>query len=106
MKGKKVVIMSIVGFCLVLVGLLTPENAYAKSDSDFVIENKVLTKYQGAGSDVVIPDGVTAIGERAFDGCRNLIEITIPSMVTQIGKEAFRNTSWIKEREQNGMTIL
>ena len=34
--------------------------------SDFIIENGVLTKYVGLGGDIVIPDGVTAIGTGAF----------------------------------------
>ena len=34
--------------------------------SDFVIENGVLIKYVGPGGDVVIPDGVTEIGKKAF----------------------------------------
>lgn len=36
------------------------------------------------------PDGVTAIGEKAFDICRNLTSITIPENVTFIGENAFR----------------
>ncbi len=34
---------------------------------------------------------ITSIGERAFDGCSNLKEITIPSSVTSIGELAFRD---------------
>lgn len=36
------------------------------SANDFVIENGVLIKYVGPGGDVVIPEGVTEIGEKAF----------------------------------------
>ena len=40
--------------------------------SDFVIEKGVLIKYKGAEDEVVIPDGVTDIGEEAFSKCANL----------------------------------
>ena len=57
--------------------------------SDFIIENGVLTKYKGFSGDVVIPDGVTAIGKRAFLGCGRLRTITIPDSVVSIGDSAF-----------------
>ena len=46
--------------------------------SDFVIENRVLTRYTGIGGDVVIPEGVTEIGYEAFYWCNNITNITIP----------------------------
>ncbi|MBR1560206.1 MAG: leucine-rich repeat protein [Clostridia bacterium] len=57
--------------------------------SDFVIQNGMLTKYQGPGGDVVIPDGVTVIGPGAFSGCESVTRVTIPRGVTTIGFEAF-----------------
>ena len=39
---------------------------------DFIIEDGVLKEYVGEESDVVIPEGVTAIGDCAFDGCERL----------------------------------
>ena len=41
----------------------------------------------------IIPDGVTSIEYKAFDGCSSLTSITIPSSVTSIGKEAFDGCS-------------
>ena len=41
----------------------------------------------------VIPNGVTAIGESAFDGCRSLKCITIPDSVKEIGRGAFADCS-------------
>ena len=38
---------------------------------------------------VVIENGVTSIGDRAFYGCANLSSVTIPSSVTSIGEYAF-----------------
>lgn len=61
----------------------------------FVIENNVLKKYEEEPgvTEVVIPKGVTSIGDRAFDGCESLTSITIPKSVTSIGKDAFEDVS-------------
>ena len=52
------------------------------SNNDFEVENGVLVKYTGAGGDVVIPDRVTGIGDRAFSQCKSLTSVTIPDGVT------------------------
>ncbi len=57
--------------------------------SDFVIENGVLKKYVGPGGDVVVPEGVTEIGEWAFSRIDTLTSILIPDHITSIGKWAF-----------------
>ena len=38
---------------------------------------------------VVIPEGVTSIGDRAFCGCSSLTSVVIPEGVTSIGDGAF-----------------
>lgn len=45
---------------------------------------------------VSIPQTVTIIGENAFYGCNNLEQITLPDNITQIGDDAFR---WCKIKE-------
>ena len=75
----------------------------------FVIENGVLIKYLGAGieeafldepisikddtgeiTSVIIPEGVTSIGEGTFCGCDSLTSVIIPEGVTEIGGLTFR----------------
>jgi hypothetical protein len=57
----------------------------------FEIENGVLKEYTEDDDvkEVVIPSGVTAIGDWAFCECESLTSITIPDSVTRIGIGAF-----------------
>ena len=59
--------------------------------NDFVIENGVLKRYVGPGGDVVIPGGVTSIGQAVFKWSKKLKSVTIPDSVTSIGVSAFIN---------------
>lgn len=69
-----------------------------KTKQEFVITKKgVLTKYNGPGGDVVIPEGVKAIGERVFYGCKSLESVIIPEGVTEIGGFAFRGCTELRE---------
>ena len=43
--------------------------------------------------DIIIPNGVTRIGLRAFAGCNKIKSILIPDSVTSIGNYAFSNCS-------------
>jgi len=40
---------------------------------------------------IIIPNGVTGIGNNAFNGCASLTKVTIPNSVTGIGNNAFKN---------------
>jgi len=69
------------------------------TESDFVIENGVLTEYNGPGGVVVIPEGVTAIGSYAFlhNPNRNEItSITLPDSVTKLYDDAFQFCTGVK----------
>ena len=56
-------------------------NSYSYSTYSEIIKN------------VIVMDGVTSIGNYAFEGCSSITSITIPSSVTSIGYWAFRGCS-------------
>ena len=92
---------------------------FLKNMGDFAVVNGILLRYQGSGGHVTIPNGVTRIGDWAFEGrtdltsvtipnsvtsigssafsgCTNLTSVTIPGSVTEIGNNAFYDTPWLK----------
>lgn len=75
---KKIVI-ALTGACI----------AFSAVAGDFVIENGVLKLWRGGGRTVVIPDGVTVIGDSVFYGCRGITNVTIPLSVESVGDSAF-----------------
>ena len=65
------------------------------SDAVGVLYNKEKTELIQAPAkarlgDYVVPEGVTSIGNVAFNGCKNLTSVTIPESVTYIGGGEFR----------------
>ena len=59
-------------------------------DSDFVVERSILIRYNGyTKSEVRIPDGITVIGETAFQGMNNIGTVYIPEGVELISEGAF-----------------
>ncbi len=53
---------------------------------------------------VMIGDGVTSVGNYAFDGCTKLTSITIPESVTSIGRKAFYGCTGITEINYNAIS--
>ncbi len=73
----------VVAFCLMaaFVPLLRGGGTTAYADGDFTIEDGVLTRYNGTAEEVVVPDGVTAIGANAFFGNTTTIHnLSTPSV--------------------------
>lgn len=72
---------------------------YLGSDTDIIIPSGVTHigedsfVYNKSIINVVIPDGVTDIGDFSFYQCQNLTNIIIPSSVTSIGRYAFEACS-------------
>lgn len=64
-------------------------NVYGGNSADFVIRGGVLEKYNGAATEVVIPNSVKIIGNQAFYNCKGITSVVIPDSVQEIGSSAF-----------------
>ena len=54
------------------------------------IDDKMVT-------DLIIPEGVTSIGQYAFSGCSSFTSVTIPDSMTSIRSSAFSNCTSLRE---------
>ena len=70
---------------------VNPDNLYYSSTEHalFSKDKKLLMECFNANGDLVIPQGVTSIGNCAFSECSGLKSVEIPSSVTNIGYSAF-----------------
>lgn len=57
------------------------------------IQNGTVVRYTGSATELVLPEGITAIGEGAFGDCDSLTSLHLPASVTKIGDYAFNGCS-------------
>lgn len=62
---------------------------HAQVLGNFSISGTTLLKYRGSEERVVVPDGVTVIGERAFAGNEAIDRVILPNSLRIIEEEAF-----------------
>ena len=72
-----------------IIVIINVNLVFAKNE--FIVENGVLTEYNGSGGDIVIPDdmGITSIGEYVFYNNKNITSVTISEGIGNIGESAF-----------------
>ena len=75
---------------VVLISFVMACSLCACDKNVLTIENNVVIGYKSIkAEEVAIPDGVTMIGERAFEDCEEVTKVVIPDGVTEIGAYAF-----------------
>ena len=67
---------------------------YASADNRCLVIDGALNSFAPAGlTEYIIPNGITSIGEAAFQNCSSLTSVTIGNSVTSIGEYAFHYCS-------------
>ena len=68
-------------------------------DSDGSAASLTLKKYAGDAASVTIPDGVTIVGDSAFNENTSLTAVVLPDSVVTIGTNAFRSCTGLTKAE-------
>ncbi len=84
--------------CSSLTGITVSDGNKNYSSIDGILYDKEKTNIicvpKSIKGNIIIPNGVTAIGDSAFWGCSSLTSITIPDSVAAIGNDAFYGCSF------------
>jgi len=71
--------------------------AWQEKQNGFITLNSVLVAYSGDDSEVIIPEGITAIADGVFESHREITSVQIPQTVTSIGSQAFCRCEALRE---------
>lgn len=89
------------------LGVLTIYGSGKTGDWFVVNDTRPWRKYLSSIKKVVISDGITRIGDTAFENCKNINSVIIPSSVKTIGDKAFSGTQWLNEmNNKNSLVII
>ena len=78
-------------------GVLTISGTGAMADFDDSDSKAPWLSYKDNITSVVIENGVTTIGDYAFDGCERIVSVSIPASVTSIGQSAFYHCGYFTD---------
>ena len=62
---------------------------WVKQQGEYIIANSIFLKYIGDSPEVIIPDNVTSIGDKAFYERKQLVDVKISENITNVGENAF-----------------
>ena len=86
-------------------GTLTVSGSGAMADYEY--DDAPWYDYRSSIKQIVIENGVTSIGDAAFNCCTSLSSVTIADSVTWIGCQAFEDTPWLNaKRSENPLVIV
>ena len=89
MKIKPILLITIpilALFTALALGSMISSNA---DNTEFITDGSVLTRYSGQNSSVVVPEGITKIGENAFADNSFIVSVELPDSLESIGYRAF-----------------
>ena len=75
-------------------------------EGEVFIQNSVVISGKGCTGEVVIPDGVTCIADRAFGGCDKVTAVTLPDSLKGIGDSAFAGTGLTEVTLPDGVEMI
>ena len=58
---------------------------------------EMVIKYNGTEKDVVVPEGIKAIGDNAFSDCETIVTVSLPESLVWVGYQAFSKCPNLKE---------
>ena len=72
-------------------GVLTITGTGAMWDYDTIAQNNPSLAWKDSVKELKVSEGVTTIGDGAFESCTKLTKASLPSTLTKIGMKAFKN---------------
>ena len=96
MRKRFLSLFCVLALCLTLLPVTAlangPDSSITNIPAGLEIEGTVVTGYKGTATEVVIPEGVTEIDDRAFLSS-NVQQVKLPSTLENIGEYAFAQSA-------------